>query len=122
MSTATIRQDTAGDDSRARGTRVWDLAHTRSGDKGNTSNIAVMAYDEAGWQRIRKDLTSERVMAAFAHLAKGPVTRYELPRLRALNFVIENALAGGVTRSLRLDPHGKTLSSVMLTIELPDAD
>ena len=81
-----------------------------------------MAYDEAGWQRIRKDLTTERVMAAFAHLAKGPVARYELPRLRALNFVIENALAGGVTRSLRLDPHGKTLSSVMLTIELPDAD
>ncbi|MGE0800506.1 MAG: hypothetical protein AB7G13_16565 [Lautropia sp.] len=102
------------------GTRVWDLAHARSGDKGNTSNVAVIAYDDAGWQQIREHLTTERVMTAYAHVAKGPVTRYELPNLKALNFVIENALAGGVTRSLRLDPHGKTLSGVMLAITLPD--
>jgi len=101
-------------------TRVHDLAHARSGDKGNTSNVAVIAYDDAGWERIRRQLTGERVMAAFAHLAQGPLTRYEVPNLRALNFVIENALAGGVTRSLRLDPHGKTLSALMLGIELPD--
>jgi hypothetical protein len=100
-------------------TRVHDLAHARSGDKGNTSNVAVIAYDEAGWERLRAQLTVERVVAAYAHLARGPVTRYEVPSLRALNFVIQNALAGGVTRSLRLDPHGKTLSSVMLGIELP---
>lgn len=100
--------------------RVHDLAHARSGDKGNTSNVAVIAYDEAGWIRIRRHLTAERVMAAFAHLAEGPVTRYEVPNLRALNFVIEKALAGGVTRSMRLDPHGKTLSALMLCIELPD--
>ena len=102
------------------GTRVYDLAHSRSGDKGNTSNVAVIAYDDAAWDRIRTHLTAERVMAAYAHLAQGPVTRYELPRLRALNFVIENALAGGVTRSLRLDPHGKSLSSIVLAVELPD--
>jgi hypothetical protein len=101
-------------------TRVFDLAHARSGDKGNTSNVAVIAYDEKGWERIRTQLTEDRVMDAYRHIAQGPVTRYEIPKLRALNFVIENALAGGVTRSLRIDPHGKTLSAVMLTIELPD--
>ena len=61
----------------------------------------------------------ERVMQAFAHVAKGPVQRYELPKLRALNFVIEGALGGGVTRSLAQDAHGKSFSSLMLTIELP---
>lgn len=100
--------------------RVYDIAHSRSGDKGNTSNVAVIAYDEAGWDRLRRHLTAERVMEAYAHLAKGPIRRYEVPNLKALNFVIENALAGGVTRSLRLDPHGKTLSSVVLSIELPE--
>jgi hypothetical protein len=99
---------------------VHALAHARSGDKGNTSNIAVIAYDEVGWARIQRELTAERVMAAFAHLAQGPIERYEIPGLRALNFVIHRALAGGVTRSLRLDPHGKTFSSVVLGIELPD--
>jgi hypothetical protein len=98
--------------------RVYDIAHARSGDKGNTSNVAVIAYDNTGWRLLRDQLTAERVMAAYAHLAQGPVRRYELPRLRALNFVIENALAGGVTRSLRQDAHGKSLSTVMLTIEL----
>ena len=101
-------------------TLVHDLAHARSGDKGNTSNVAVIAYDELGWERIRTHLTEERVMTAYAHLVRGPVTRYEIPNLRALNFVIENALAGGVTRSLRLDPHGKTFSTIVLGIELPD--
>lgn len=101
--------------------RVYDLAHARSGDKGNTSNVAVIAYDEEGWQLLRRELTEERVMAAYRHLAQGPVRRYDLPRLRALNFVIDNALAGGVTRSIRIDPHGKSLSSLILEIELPDA-
>jgi len=101
-------------------TLVHDLAHSRSGDKGNTSNIVVVAYDQCSWERLRRQLTAERVMAAYSHLAGGPVHRYELPKLRALNFVIENALAGGVTRSLRLDPHGKSLSSIVLCIDLPD--
>ncbi len=101
-------------------TRVHDIAHARAGDKGNTSSVAVIAYDDAGYDRLRRHLTEARVMAAFAHLAKGPVARYEVPKLRALNFVIQQALAGGVTRSLRLDPHGKTMSSLMLTIELPE--
>ena len=78
-----------------------------------------MAYSEAAWRVLHEQLTPERVMAAYGHIAKGPVRRYDLPNLRALNFVIENALGGGVTRSLRQDMHGKSLSSLMLTIELP---
>jgi hypothetical protein len=99
--------------------RVYDLGHSRAGDKGNTSNVSVIAYDDASWEILRRELTAERVMAAYAHIAGGPVTRYELRRLRALNFVIENALGGGVTRSLALDAHGKSLSTLILTIELP---
>ena len=98
--------------------RVYDLAHGRAGDKGNTSNISVIAYDEAGWEILREQLTERVVMKAFAHLATGPLRRYELPKLRALNFVIEGALGGGVTRSLAQDAHGKSLSSLMMTIEL----
>ena len=100
--------------------RVYDLAHSRAGDKGNTSNISVCAYNEAAWQILREKLTEQRVLAAYRHLTAGPVRRYELPKLRALNFVIENVLGGGVTRSLAIDPHGKGLSSLILTIELPD--
>jgi hypothetical protein len=99
--------------------RVYDLAHSRAGDKGDTSNISVIAYDELAWTVLREQLTPERVMEAFAHLAKGPVRRFELPKLQALNFVIERALGGGVTRSLAQDMHGKSLSALMLTIELP---
>jgi len=99
--------------------RVYDLAHCRAGDKGNTSNVSVTAYEETDWAFLRDTLTEERVMAAYAHIAQGPVTRYELPKLKALNFVIENALGGGVTISLNQDIHGKSLSNVMLAIELP---
>lgn len=98
---------------------VYDLAHARAGDKGNTSSIAVIAYDDDGWRILRQALTAERVEAAFAHLGAGTVRRYEVESLRALNFVIPNVLSGGVTRSLRLDPHGKSLSSLMLGIALP---
>ena len=98
--------------------KVYDLGHARAGDKGNTSNISVTAYDERAWNILREQLTAERVMHAYSEIAKGPVTRYELPKLKALNFVIENALGGGVTVSLAQDMHGKSLSSLMLTIEL----
>ena len=99
-------------------TRLYDIAHGRAGDKGDTSNISVIAFDEAGWALIRERLTVERVQRAFAHIARGPIRRYELPRLHALNFVIEGALGGGVTRSLAQDAHGKSLSSLMMSIEL----
>lgn len=103
-------------------TLVHDLAHARAGDKGDTSSIAVVAYDEAGYRRLSEQLTAERIAAELAPLAGGPVTRHELPDLRAFNFVIEDALAGGVTTSLRLDPHGKSLSSLVLGIELDPVD
>jgi hypothetical protein len=99
--------------------RVYDLAHCRAGDKGNTSNISVIAYEDRFYPFLRDHLTPETVMRAFVHIAKGPVTRYELPNLRAFNFVIENALGGGVTISLNQDAHGKSLSTVMLEIEFP---
>lgn len=105
--------------SAARTLRVYDLAHCRAGDKGNTSNISVIAYEDRHYPFLRKHLTPERVMQAFAHIAMGPVSRYELPKLRAFNFVIKNALGGGVTISLNQDVHGKSLSTVMLEIELP---
>ena len=98
--------------------KVYELGHSRAGDKGNTSNVSVIAYDEAGWLILRERLTEQRVMAAFAHIAGGPVRRYELPLLRGLNFVIGNALNGGVTRSLAQDAHGKGYSYLMLDIEL----
>ena len=101
---------------------VHDLAHARSGDKGNTSNVAVIAYKEQDWPLLLRELTVERVAAAYAHLGARRVTRYELPKLHALNFVIEDVLAGGVTRSLRLDPHGKSLSTLILQIALPLAE
>lgn len=100
--------------------RVFDLAHCRAGDKGNTSNISVICYDAKDWDFIRRELTPERVLHGFRFIAQGPVRRYELPKLKAFNFVIENALGGGVTRSLAQDMHGKSLSNVMLTIELSD--
>ncbi|MET4575896.1 AtuA-related protein [Ottowia thiooxydans] len=102
------------------GILVHELAHARAGDKGNTSNVAVFAYNGSGWEKLRQELTAERVESAFSHLGAGAVRRYEVESLKALNFVIPKVLAGGVTRSLRLDPHGKTLSALMLGIELSD--
>jgi hypothetical protein len=99
--------------------RLHRLAHARAGDKGNTSNVSVVAYDDAAWRLVRDFLTAARVAQAFAHLTHETVTRHELPQLRALNFVIPGALAGGVTRSLALDAHGKSLSYLLLDIELP---
>lgn len=100
--------------------RVYDLAHGRAGDKGNTSNISVICYDEKDWGFLERELTPERVLEAFKYIARGPVRRYELRNLKAFNFVIENALGGGVTISLSQDVHGKSLCNVMLGIELPD--
>ncbi len=100
---------------------VRELAHSRSGDKGDTSNIAVIAYDGAGYDLLLEQLTAERVRAHFEGVVLGDVVRYEVPRLGVLNFVCERAQGGGVSRSLRLDNYGKTLASGILpiVIELP---
>ena len=99
--------------------RLHDIAHGRTGDKGDTSNISVIAYDLADWPRIRAAVTPEAVAAHFGTFPAEAVTRYELPQLQALNFVIRGALAGGVTRSLAQDAHGKCLASVLLQMDLP---
>jgi hypothetical protein len=99
---------------------VYDVASCRAGDKGNTSNVSVVCYDVKDWDFVARQLTPELVKREFGHIATGPVTRYDLPNLKAFNFVIEGALGGGVTISLAQDAHGKSLSSLMLGIELDD--
>ena len=93
-----------------------ELAHARSGDKGDINNIGVIAYEPHYYPLIRQWLTPERIKAHFGSIVKGAVTRYELPNVHALNFVLEGALGGGVTRSLSIDPHGKSYSALILTI------
>ncbi len=100
--------------------RLREIAHARAGDKGDTSNISVIAYHAADYARLERVLTAERVAGHFAGIARGGVRRYALPGIGALNFVLERALGGGVTRSLALDAHGKCLASLMLEIELPE--
>jgi hypothetical protein len=100
--------------------KLRELAHARSGDKGNVSNISVIAYEPGDYAFLAEHVTVERVKAHFADIVAGPVERYELPGISALNFVMHEALGGGVTRSLSLDAHGKTLSSSLLDLELPD--
>lgn len=97
-----------------------ELAHCRTGDKGNAVNISVIAYDAADFPFLERHVTAERVRAHFAGVAHGHVDRYALPNVGALNFVLHDALAGGVTRSLALDAHGKSLGSAMLTLEIPE--
>ena len=98
--------------------RLREIAHSRTGDKGDISNISVIAFDPKDFSLLAERVTAERVAALFAGLATGPVTRYELPYVGALNFVLEGALGGGVTRALTLDAHGKSLSSLMLELEI----
>lgn len=98
------------------------LAHGRAGDKGNRLNVSVIAYDAADFELLCDQVTPERVRAAFADRQPSQVQRYELPRLGALNFVLDDVLEGGVNRSLNLDTHGKTLSFrvLALTIDVPN--
>jgi hypothetical protein len=101
--------------------KLRDIAHSRTGDKGDTSNISVIAYDPRHFAFLRQHVTAAAVKAHFADRVQGEVTRYELPQLGALNFVMGHTLGGGVTRSLALDAHGKSLSSALLNLELPES-
>jgi hypothetical protein len=95
-----------------------DFAHARTGDKGDTALISVICHDPRNFARVRDALSPQRVQAAFAGLVRGPVTRHEVPALGALVFVLEKALSGGVSTSLSADPHGKSLASVLLALEI----
>lgn len=94
------------------------LAHVRSGDKGNTSNISVIAYAAEFYPLLKAQLTAERFKAHYAGVVNGRVDRYEVENLHALNFVAQEALGGGVSRGLCLDNYGKSLSSRVLAFEL----
>ena len=98
---------------------LGEIAHARSGDKGNHANIFVVAYTRAGYNFLLRELTAELVAAQFADLGCTHVERYEMGLVDSLNFVLYNALAGGASRSLRIDTQGKLLGTAILELQLP---
>lgn len=98
--------------------KLREIAHSRAGDKGNISNISVIAYKQKDYDIIEKNVTPEKVKEYFSGIVKGDVMVYKLPKLHAMNVVMYDALGGGVTGSLSLDAHGKSLSSVLLEMEI----
>lgn len=98
--------------------KLREIAHSRTGDKGNISNISVIAHDPEQYPILKKYVTADKVKEFFSEIVKGEVVRYELPNIGALNFVLYSALGGGVTRTLSLDAHGKSLSSALMNLEI----
>jgi len=98
--------------------RLHEIAHARAGDKGNTSNISVWVYDPGDYLLVKEQLTSARIKDAFPDLINGDVRRYELDHHHGLNFVLDEALEGGVNTSLGLDSHGKSWSFLILGLEM----
>ena len=98
--------------------KLYDLAHARAGDKGNTTILSLIAYKPEDFALLRARVTPEVVKQHFAGVIKGDVVRYELPGLGALQFVGQGALGGGVTTSLAIDVHGKSLSAALLELEI----
>ena len=100
--------------------RLYDVAFGRSGDKGNIANISILARTSADYQDLKAKLSAERVKTHLGDLVKGEVVRYELDNIEALNFVCYDALDGGGTRSLRIDPLGKSLAGALLYMHWED--
>jgi hypothetical protein len=98
--------------------KLREIAHSRTGDKGDISNISVIVYKMEDYETVRREVTAERVKSWFEGVVEGDVVRYELPKIGALNFVMQKALGGGVTRSLAVDMHGKSLSSALLEMDV----
>jgi hypothetical protein len=98
--------------------KLWEIAHSRTGDKGNISNISLIAYDIKDYPLLAEKVTAEAVKKHYKDIVKGKVVRYELPQLGAMNFVMYEALGGGVTRTLAQDMHGKSLSSYLLDMDI----
>lgn len=99
---------------------VRDIAHARAGDKGNTSNVNVWAYEPKDFELLKRTLTAERIKREFPKLIQGKVERYVIEHLHGLNFVLHDALEGGVNRSLNLDSHGKSWSYLILGLTIDD--
>ena len=99
--------------------QLQDIAIARSGDKGDRATLSVIARQPADYPLLERLLTAEAVKAHYASIVRGEVERYALPHLGAVHFVLHAALGGGVTRSLALDAHGKTLSAAILDLALP---
>lgn len=99
--------------------RLGDIAHARSGDKGNHANVGILAHTPAGYEFLQLALTEHRLAEFFLPLRPRKVTRYLLPGLRAFNFMLEDVLAGGASRSLRIDSQGKLLGLAVLDLQLP---
>ncbi len=99
--------------------RLLKLAHARSGDKGDTANVGLIALKPAYYPILRQTVTAARVARHFHGLIRGPVERFELPNLCALNFLLHGALGGGGTLSLKTDAQGKVYSTALLRLEVP---
>lgn len=97
---------------------LYDYAHARTGDKGNRSNISVIAYCADDYAMLVAQVTEDRVAAHFAHRSPSSVRRYLMPKLGAMNFVMDDVLDGGVNNALNLDAHGKTLSFHLLSLPI----
>lgn len=102
--------------------QLVDLAHARSGDKGDTANVGVICHDARDWELLRNTLTVDRVKEHFGGMVKGEVERFELPNLHALNFLLHGALGGGGTVSLMTDAQGKVFSTALLRLEVEVSD
>lgn len=98
--------------------KLYDLAHARAGDKGNTTILSLIAYRPEDYALLRERVTIDAVKKHFTGIIKGDVLRYELPGLGALQFVGHDALAGGVTTSLAIDMHGKSMSNALMEMEI----
>ena len=98
--------------------KLFDVAHSRAGDKGNTLMLSLIPYKEADYEMLLSKVTAEKVKSHLKEIVQGEVIRYELPNIFSLLFVCYNALSGGVTTSLALDTHGKSLSFALLEMEI----
>ncbi len=98
--------------------KLIDIAHGRSGDKGDAANVGIIAYDDKGYEIIKKHLTTERVKKHFEGICLGKVERFDMPNIRALNFLLHITLGGGGTVSLKHDAQGKTLAAALLRMEI----
>lgn len=98
--------------------KLKEIAHSRTGDKGEISNISLIPYKEEDYEMLKLKVTAEKVENYFSEICKGEVIRYELDGIFALDFVMDKALGGGVTRSLAIDKHGKSLGMALLEMEI----